>query len=230
MGREKTRMAETIRKIMIGTPCYDGRLDVWYTNSLINTIMMGAKEDIHIIPIWVSFDALIQRARNDTIYLALEYDVDALVFIDSDIEWDPEDFFKLINSPHDVIGGTYRKKSDTEEYVVKSDPRNRKITNDLLEVQGLGTGFAKLSRDAMTYLWETSAPYIDRKDNKEKRMVCDVVIENMDLVSEDISMFKKLTDGGFKVYLDTSITCNHTGPKKFVGDFRKWFKQLGRQL
>lgn len=97
-------------KVMIGTPCYDGRLDVWYTNSLMNTIKESVEHDVEIIPIWVSFDALLQRARNDTVHLAIETDVDYLIFIDSDIEWQPSDFFKLLNYPEDIVGGTYRKK------------------------------------------------------------------------------------------------------------------------
>jgi hypothetical protein len=56
-----------MRKVLIGTPCYDGRLDVWYTNSLVNTIKMSYEKDVEITPMWVSFDALLQRARNDTI-------------------------------------------------------------------------------------------------------------------------------------------------------------------
>ena len=62
----------TKRKVMIGTPCYDGRIDVWYVNSLSNTIKESFKHNVEITPIWISFDALIQRARNDTIHVALD--------------------------------------------------------------------------------------------------------------------------------------------------------------
>ena len=73
------------RKVMIGTPCYSGQLDVWYTNSLVKTLktISQLELDIEIIPIWISFDALLQRARNDTVQLALEMECDDLVFIDS---------------------------------------------------------------------------------------------------------------------------------------------------
>lgn len=214
-----------MRKVMIGTPCYDGRIDVWYVNSLVNTIKLAKDYDVEITPIWVSFDALIQRARNDTIQLAVEGNFDDLVWIDSDIEWQPDWFFKLLDYPQDVVGGTYRKKGDKEEYVLRASD-NRSIDPDtgLIEVTGLGTGFVKMSRNAIQYLWDTSVPYIDPKDNKERRMVFDVVIKDMDLVSEDITAFFKLTDGGFKIWLDPKMTCNHTGPYKFKGDFIPWFK------
>jgi len=211
-------------KVMIGTPCYDGRLDVWYTNSLMNTIKESVEHDVEIIPIWVSFDALLQRARNDTVHLAIETDVDYLIFIDSDIEWQPSDFFKLLNYPEDIVGGTYRKKGDIEEYVVRllKDSPPMSSTSNLLEVSGLGTGFLKISKAALQYLWDISEPYIDPKDNAEHRMIFDVAIKNHSFHSEDIVVCDKLRNGGFKLWLDTSITCNHIGPYKFTGNYAVW--------
>lgn len=214
-----------MRKVLIGTPCYDGRIDVWYVNALANTIKMSYEKEVEITPMWVSFDALIQRARNDTIHIALEGGYDDIIWIDSDIEWQPEWFFKLLDYPQDVVGGTYRKKGDREEYVLrKIDKSQPDSDTGLLEVHGLGTGFVKMSRKAMQYLWDVSDTYIDPKDNKERRMIFDVVIKNRDMVSEDIIAFMKLTDGGFKIWLDPAMTCNHIGPYKFQGDFRPWFK------
>lgn len=215
---------------MIGTPCYDGRLDVWYTNSLANTIKMSYEKDVEITPVWVSFDALIQRARNDTIQLAIEADVDDLIFIDSDIEWQPEWIFSLLDYPVDIVGGTYPKKGEKEEYVVRQLQRTPKDpSTGLIEVDGLGTGFVRLNKTAIQYLWNNAPLYIDPKDNKERRMVFDVVIENINgvnlLVSEDIHAFNTLKRGGFSVYLDPSMTCNHIGPKKFKGDFERWYNK-----
>ena len=217
------------RKVMIGTPCYSGQLDVWYTNSIVRTLKIIAetKLDIEIIPIWISFDALLQRARNDTVFLALEMECDDLVFIDSDIEWEPEQLLTLLNYNEDVVGGTYPKKSSVEEYVVRQiEQKPIDPSTGLLEVDGLGTGFVKLSNRALQYLWNTSVPYIDPKDDKERRMIFDVVVKNQSLHSEDIHMFDKLKEGGFSVWLDPNITCNHSGPKKFTGDFKSWYEKL----
>lgn len=214
-----------MKRVMIGTPCYDGRIDVWYVNSLVNTIKMSFEKNIEITPIWVSFDALIQRARNDTVQLAIAGQYDDLIWIDSDIEWQPEWFFKLLEYPHDVVGGTYRKKGDKEEYVLRA-VENGQIDPEsgLLEVSGLGTGFVKMSAKALQYLWDSSKSYLDPKDNQERKMIFDVVIKDKDMISEDIVAFFKLIEGGFKIYLDPTMTCNHIGPYKFKGDFNPWFK------
>jgi hypothetical protein len=215
---------------MIGSPSYSGQIDVWYTNSLCNTIKAGIERDVDITPIWISFDALLQRARNDTIHTMLQGGFDELVWIDSDIEWQPDDFFKLLDYPVDVVGGTYRKKGDVEEYVVRQLVRKpADPATGLLAVDGLGTGFVRMSRSACQYLWDISRAYIDPKDNIERRWIFDVVIEDLNgvagMVSEDIHAFNKLSAGGFGIWLDPSITCNHTGPYKFKGDFSEWYKK-----
>ena len=218
---------------MIGTPCYSGQIEVWYANSLVKTfkIIEKLELDIEIIPIWISFDALVQRARNDTVKLAMDLQCDDLIFIDADIEWDPDHLFTLLNYTEDVVGGTYPKKSQNEEYVVRQlDLKPIDPTTGLLEVDGLGTGFVKISRYALDYLWNNSEKYIDPKDNEERRMIFDVVIINQSLHSEDINMFTKLKEGGFKIWLDPMITCNHSGPNKFTGNFNEWYKKLRLDL
>jgi hypothetical protein len=212
------------RRVMVGTPCYDGSIDVWYVNSLVNTVKLAEEMNVEIIPIWVSYDALVQRARNDTIALVRELDCDDIIFIDNDIEWEPEWFYRLLNYPVDIVGGTYPKKGETELYVAKmEDPYAAKdpVTN-LLEVDGLGTGFLRFSRRAVDAIWDASPVYVELDQNKNRRWVFEVVVENGGLISEDIHLCRKLKKLGFKTWLDTSITCNHIGFKKYTGNFDAW--------
>lgn len=57
-------------------------------------------------------------------------------------------------------------------------------------------------------------------------MVFEVVCEDGDLISEDIYMCKKWRDAGNKVYLDSHITCTHTGAKTYVGDVHAWLQKF----
>jgi hypothetical protein len=216
------------RRVLVGTPCYDGRIEVWYANSLIQTIRLGLQLGVEILPIWLSYDALIQRARNDLMGLMVETGCDDIIFIDSDIEWTPEDFFRLLSHPVDVVGGTYPKKGELEQYVAKIlDPKKPfdPITG-LLHVDGLGTGFLRMSKRAVQYLWDTSTPYEEKDQGKIRRWIFDVEIQNGEIVSEDILVCQKLNQAGISVWLDTTITCSHVGTKKFQGNFAAWFQQL----
>lgn len=213
---------------MVGSPSYDGNVSVWYMNSLINTIKLAEKYNVEIIPMWVSFDALIQRARNDTIAFALEHDCDDLIWIDTDIEWEPEWFFKLLAHPVDIVGGTYSKKNDqVEQYVLRLGTHSGIIdsTTGLMQVAGLGTGFLRFSRKVCQWLWDNSASYADpEKGNAEKKWIFDVVVRDNIVISEDIWVCTRLTEeGNFDIYLDTTMTCGHVGCKKYNGNFLNWF-------
>jgi hypothetical protein len=229
MDRLKQQTQPQPRRVLIGTPCYDGRIEVWYANSLVQTIKIAEKMNIEITPIWLSYDALVQRARNDLMGIMIEAGFDDIVFIDADIDWQPEDFFKLLNYPVDVVGGTYPKKGDLEQYVAKIiDPqRARDSATGLLSTEGLGTGFLRMSRAAVQYLWDTCVPYQERDQGKDRRWIFDVIIDdNGELVSEDILACQRLIEGGFPIWLDISITCGHTGVKRFTGNFESWFARL----
>jgi hypothetical protein len=215
------------RRVLIATPAYDGRLDVWYTNSLVNTIRLAQANDIFVHPVFMSYDALIQRARNDLFALAVEGKYDDMIFIDSDMEWNPLWILELLKREEDVVGGTARKKTDDAEvYVVKAKDLSVYPENQLIKCEGLGTGFVKLSRRAFTALWSASPEY--RNEGKVRRMVCDVKIVDGELYSEDTVLFKKLGDLGFDCWLDPKMTCNHIGTKKFVGNFESYMKRAAR--
>lgn len=213
-------------KVLIATPAHDGRLDVWYTTSLVNSVRIAQENNIFLHPVFMSYDALVQRARNDLFRLAVENDYDNMIFIDADLEWNPMWIMELLSRPEDVIGGTYRKKTDEAEiYVTKT--QNLAVENGLIKVDGLGTGFAKLSKKAFMALWESSEPY--QNEGREGRMVCDIQIIDGQLCSEDVVLFKKLRDLGFDVWLAPHMTCCHIGTKKFYGNFEDFAKRLSAQ-
>ena len=214
------------RKVLIGTPSYDGKVDVWYANSLVNTIRMSYEKDVVIVPVYMAYDSLVQRARNDLVKLAIEEDFDDLIFIDADQEWDPAWVFKLLDSDKDVVAGTVVKKSDEVSFNVKALKEGMKTEEDgLIEVDCVGTGFMRISKSALKQVWDVSTEY--KNEGKTCRMVFDIKIENGDLVSEDNVFCKKWHDLGGKVYIDPNMTCNHIGVKKYGGNFMEYIKAIG---
>ncbi len=208
--------------VIIGTPSYDGTTTVWYTNSIIETIRV-CPEDIKLFPVFLSYDALIQRARNDLIAMAIEHKTD-LMFIDSDMEWTPENIFRLLSYEEDIVGGVVRKKSDTEE-MYNVNTQNLKLEkNGLIKVNSIGTGFLKISNKALQALWDASEEYIN--DGKQCRMCCNVTIVNSELFSEDTSMMRKLRELGYGIFIDPTIDLPHMGSKKFVGNFMDFRNRL----
>ena len=216
-----------MRRVLIGTPSYDGRIDVWFANSLVQTVKIAEKEGIFVHAIYTSYDSLVQRARNSLVKLAIDGGYDDLFFIDSDTEWEPEWFFNILERPEPIVGGALIKKTDKEGYTVKLVDKKLKHSEDkkLLEVDGVGTGFMKVSKFAFDKLWEASDEYTS--EGEKHRMVFDIKVENGDLISEDYVLCNKWKALGYKVWLDPTITCNHIGIKKFKGDFKKFIAKNG---
>lgn len=213
---------------MIAAPSYDGTITVWHASSLSETCKLGLTKGINVFCIYMSYDALVQRARNDIVQLALESNVDDLVFIDCDVDWNPEDFFKLLDYDVDIVGGVYPKKGDIETYPVKINPNEYQVQeNGLVEVEGLPTGFMRIRKDALQKIWDVSEEYTEAHKEKPTRMCFNVSINSRrELVSEDISFCEKWTDLGGKLYFDPSINLAHVGTKRWIGNFSEWIKKI----
>ena len=216
-----------MKKVLIGTPSYDGRIDTWFADSLIRTVKQSFERQIEVHAIYPSYDSLIQRARNDLVRMALENNYDSLFFIDSDVEWEPEWFFRLLERPEPVVGAALVKKSETEGYTIKIRDKNLTYSPDgnLIEVEGVGTGFLKVDRMALENLWMMSEIY--HHDDKENRMIFDIKIVDGDLVSEDYIMCHKWKSLGYRVWIDPSFTINHNGVKKYKGNVQNFLEKNG---
>ena len=208
--------------IAIATPSFDGKVTVEYASSLADTISYAKTLGIEVHNFFYSKEAIVQSARNKLLAMIDKNIYDCIVFIDSDISWKPADLFKLVESNKDIIGGTYRKKQNKEEYVFNQiidsvDPYT-------FEVKSLGFGFIKISKKALHNLDFISDKYVD--DGIICKNVFEVVVKDGQMYSEDVTVCNKLRDLGFKIYLDKKIDLIHTGTINFVGNFDEWSKSI----
>jgi len=216
-----------MRKVLIGTPCYDGRAHTWFIDSLFSTYKESLRRGIQLHAVYPSFDSLIQRARNSLFQIAVTEGWDDLFFIDSDTRWSTDDFFRVLERPEPIVGAALIKKSEEEGYTVKIVNKDLRRSDDglLIEVDGVGTGFMRLTRFAIEKLWNMSDPYI--AEGKEHRMICDIRVVNRELISEDYVIANKWRSLGYKTWLDPSITIEHIGTKKYEGSFQNFIEKNG---
>lgn len=110
------------RKIFVATPMYGGQCVGMYTRSSVDLGVIATKYGMDIRFYYLFNESLITRARN---YLADEFlrsGCTHMMFIDSDIGYDPNDVITLAaladeNSDKDVICGPYPKKCISWEKV-----------------------------------------------------------------------------------------------------------------
>lgn len=164
------------KKLFVATPMYGGQCAGMYSKSIADLSAMCAKYQIPMQLYFLFNESLITRARNYCVDEFMRSTATHLMFIDSDIGFNPQDIIALLalstdDSEYDVIGGPYPKKciswekiklavdkgvadknpNDLEkfvgDYVFNPKSSQKEIPlGSPVEVREIGTGFMMIRR------------------------------------------------------------------------------------
>lgn len=216
-----------IRRVLIGTPALDGKVQAWYTDSLVNSVKLCAVNGIELLPVILIDESILPMARNELLNIAYIEQVESVVFIDSDQVWNPEALLNLINSPHDVIGLPVVSKTDEPgkfNVIIQNVEHLQKDEQGNVKVDGVGTGFLKLSRRALEALWNSNQTVEFR--GKELKLICEYATNYNAFVGEDVYLCTKLKELDFDIWVNPNSTCGHIGSKVWMGDFAHFLDYL----
>ncbi len=115
------------RKLMIATPMYGGNCHGMYAKSCADLSKLCAQYEIDLKIFYLFNESLITRARNYCADEFLRSDYTHLMFIDSDIGFDPHDVISMLamsdpdaESPMEIMCGPYPKKTIAWEKIAKA--------------------------------------------------------------------------------------------------------------
>ena len=95
-------------KLYILTPCYGGLCHVNYINKVMDTKDLLRSLGIDVVIQFIRNESLITRGRNNLIAKSMsDPHMTHVLFIDSDITWDPSSVLKLIINDKELSGGIY---------------------------------------------------------------------------------------------------------------------------
>ena len=99
------------KRLFVATPMYGGMNHGLYMKSCLDLQATMGKYGVETKFSFLFNESLITRARNYLVDEFLRTDYTHLLFIDSDIHFNPQDVLALLALDKDVIGGPYPKKS-----------------------------------------------------------------------------------------------------------------------
>jgi hypothetical protein len=99
------------KKLFVATPCYGGQCLGLYAKSILDLQATCIQYGIECRFSFIFNESLITRARNYLVDEFLRSGCTHLLFIDSDIQFNPQDVLALLALDRDIIGGPYPKKS-----------------------------------------------------------------------------------------------------------------------
>lgn len=180
------------KKLFLATPMYGGQCAGMYTKSIADLSALFAKYQIPLQLYYLFNESLITRARNYCVDEFLRSDATHLMFIDSDIGFNPHDVVAMLalmsdEAPYDVLGGPYPKKciswekikqavdkgvadenpNDLDKYVgdYVFNPKSGQSEIPLgepVEVLELGTGFMMIRRNVFEK-YKVAYPHLSYK-------------------------------------------------------------------
>lgn len=207
--------------VCVSIPSYDGKPCAQLVDSLLAEQLVAGRQGVHLLVQWKIGVALIGLARSQLAQDFLDIpQADCMVFVDSDISWTRGDLTKLALSEHDVIGATYRTKSDPEYYHVHGF---KERVGDIYKVGGLPGGFIKISRKAFEAI---DAPTFRAKNGKTYRDYFPNGIIDGVMFGEDYGFCRLWQRAGGTVWLDPSIILkHHDGGRAYTGDPKAWLER-----
>ena len=120
-------------KLFIATPMYGGMNHGLYMKSCLDLQTVMIRYGIEVKFSFLFNESLITRARNYLVDEFLRTDFTHMMFIDSDIHFDPNDVIALMALDKDVIGGPYPKKSINWANIAETARKNPDLNPKELE-------------------------------------------------------------------------------------------------
>lgn len=182
-------------KLFVATPMYGGQCAGIFSKSIADLAALCAKHQIPLQLYFLFNESLITRARNYCCDEFMRSEAKHLMFIDSDIGFDPQDIIAMMalqsqNPDYDIIGGPYPKKCISWEKIKHAVDKGvadenpgvlEKFVGDFVfnpkggqtqiaigqpcEVLEIGTGFMMIKKEALQKIADRYNQYLYRPDH-----------------------------------------------------------------
>ena len=215
--------------MFIALPAYDFKVSLKLAISLARFAQTAPQHGVTIQIGSICGCSVVSRARNLLVKDLLESECTDLLFIDSDINFEPEDVYRLMAWTSDpkkgIVGGVPRTRSDNKVYIASLDyDDNNDLTMDnmgLVRARRLATAFMMVRRDVFTTLVDAHPEwsYYDTRTDRTLSAVFDFKLTDEGYMGEDYLFCDRAREHGFEVWVDPTIKLGHMGVQEYMGDF-----------
>jgi hypothetical protein len=216
------------RKLFIGIPCHDGRLNVKTAYALAQLMPEAMRLGVSVTLSDISNCSIITMARNCLVAEFLKTDCTELLFIDSDVIVTPGDILRLMaqSGDKDITAGTYPRRAKDKKFFTDlywTENNDLEFDGSMMRVKRIGTGFMLIQRHVIEKMAEAHPEWSYQNKPTGERMYAlfDFAIKDDNYIGEDYLFCDRATQMGFKVHVDVDISLPHLGSETFTNNFRE---------
>ena len=187
-------------KILVGMPTM-GSMDIEAVKCMMQLQFDGQVDIIS--------ESLVYDARDKIAMDALASEVDYVMWLDSDIVYEPDIIVKLMAHNKDMVTGLYYKRTPPFTPCIYKLDDNKLVSyldhpeNELFTVEAAGFGCMLMKTSVIKAVYD-------------KFGGCFFPVNGIG--GEDLSFIKRARECGIEVWCDSSIKCGHVGRQIFYPD------------
>jgi hypothetical protein len=217
------------RSIFIALPAYDFKVSLKLAISLARVAQMAPSHGVDIQIGSICGCSVVSRARNLLVRDMIDSECTDLLFIDSDINFEPNAVFRLLAWTSDpkkgIVAGVPRVRDVNKTYIADLNyDENMQLTMDgmgLVRAQRVATAFMMVRRNVFTDMmaahpeWE----YLDKRCDKVVPALFDFMLTDEGYIGEDFLFCDRAREIGHEVWIDPTISLGHMGVQEYEGNF-----------
>ena len=223
--------------IFIAMPCYDS-VKINTMLSVVKLIQQLGKSGIET-GIHTMKSPLIHQARNylTSVFLTTQYQY--MLFVDSDVEFQPEAVLRMMVAKKNIVCTPYRVKAEELSkhiYTVEfKDPKNILVlAGGLVEIEAGPTGLMLIDRKVFEKIIKNhhdlkiinkATPHAE-KSHEFYYNFFDFSFNEGYAMGEDVSFCRLARGNGFKIYANIESSTTHHGAYAWKGTFGESMKSI----
>lgn len=218
------------RKLFVAIPAYDFKVTMKLAIALAQLSQKVMQHGIGIQIGSICGCSVVSRARNLLVYNFLESDCTDLLFIDADINFEPDDVLRLLAWGSDtkgIVAGVPRTRREPKRYitVLDYDEKTKELTMNnmgLVRACRVATAFMLVRRKVFETLRDTHPEWQYAGEEGDDRILhsyFDFKSTSTGYMGEDFLFCDRVREAGFEVWIDPTIKLGHMGVMEYMGDF-----------
>jgi hypothetical protein len=227
--------------IFIAMPCYDS-VKINTMLSVIKLVQQLGKSGIEV-GIHTMKSPLIHQARNylTSVFLTTEYQY--MLFVDSDVEFEPEAVIRMMVAKKNIVCTPYRVKSvDTSKHIYGAiefkDPKNILILAEgFVEIEAGPTGLMLIDRKVFERIIKNhpelkitnKATPKAEKSHEFYYNFFDFGFKDGYAMGEDVSFCRLARDNDFRIFANIESSTTHHGSFAWKGTFGESLKTTNKE-
>lgn len=216
------------RKLFVALPAYDFKVSLKLAVSLARLAQQLPQHGVDLSIGSICGCSVVSRARNLLVRDFLDTDSTDLMFIDADINFEPDSVLRLMAWATDpkkgIVGGVPRTRKTDKVYIAQLDQDEEGVTMNrmgLVRAKRIATAFMLVRREVFERLVNENPQwnYHDHNTDKLLNAVFDFLVTEEGYMGEDYLFCDRARAIGYEIWVDPTIKLGHMGVQEYEGDF-----------